>query len=513
MFSFSNVILDDIEQELETLNVKKANTFKNIPPKVLKESMSECSPFLLNIVNNSITNSKFPNELKLADVTPVFKKGETTNAKNYRPVSVLPVVSKVFERILQKQISSYFDQFLSPYLCGYRKGYNAQHALTAMIEKWKRVLDRNGYSGAILMDLSKAFDTLNHDLLLAKLHAYGFDKTALSLVKSYLTNRWQRTKINSDFSSWSELLLGVPQGSILGPLLFNIYINDLFFINEDVDVCNFADDTTFYACDKDLNSVLLRLEHDSLLAIEWFKDNYMKLNEDKCHLILSGFKYQQHYVTLLGTKLCESKSEKLLGINIDNALRFDNHVLELCQKAGRKLSALNRISKYLSLSKKKLLFKSFITSQFSYCPLVWMFHGKCLNKKINNLHERALRIVYNDDKSTFSELLNIDRSVSIHHRNIRLLALEVYKFTKGFSPPVVNEIFEKRNYVGPSLRSQSNLKLPKINSESKGKSSMRYLGTLIWNIVPSHIKNSQSINEFKNRIKTWIPEKCPCKLC
>ena len=101
-----------------------------------------------------------------------------------------------------------------------------------------------------------------------------------------------------------------------------------------------------------------------------------------------------------------------------------------------------------------------------------------------------MRIVYNDDKSTFSELLNIDGSVSIHHRNIRLLALEVYKFTKGFSPPVVNEIFEKRNYVGPSLRSQSNLKLPKINSESKGKSSMRYLGTLIWNIVPSHIKNS-----------------------
>ena len=364
------------------------------------------------------------------------------------------------------------------------------------------------------MDPSKAFDTLNHDLLLAKLHAYGFDKPALSLVKSYLTNRWQRTKINNEFSSWSELLLGVPQGSILGPLLFIIYINDLFFINEDVDVCNFADDTTFYACDQDLNSLLLRLEHDSLLAIEWFQDNYMKLNEDKCHLILSGFKHQQHFVTLGGdTKIYESSNERLLGINIDNDLQFNNHALELCKKAGSKLSALARISSYMSLSKRRLLFKSFMQSQLSYCPLVWMFHNRNLNRKINNLHERALRIVYNDDKSTFSELLQMDGSLSIHQRNIRLLALEVYKFTKGFSPAVVNEIFVNRKYDGPNLRSQVELKVPKISSISKGKSSLRYLGPMIWNILPNHIKNSESVKEFKNRIKNWIPENCPCILC
>ena len=142
------------------------------------------------------------------------------------------------------------------------------------------------------MDLSKAFDTMNHDLLIAKLHVYGFDKTSLKLIFSYLNNRWHRTKINQNFSSWEELFQGVPQGSVFGPLLFNIYLNDLFYFTESTEVCNFADDTTFFACDEDLNSLMKRLEHDSLLAIEWFQNNNMKLNQDKCHLLVSGYEHE-----------------------------------------------------------------------------------------------------------------------------------------------------------------------------------------------------------------------------
>ena len=146
---------------------------------------------------------------------------------------------------MQKQINDYISNFLSPYLCGYRKGFSTQLALLSLIEKWKKALDNKGFGGSVSMDLSKAFDTINHDLLIAKLHAYGFDKNSLKLLLSYLKNRWHRTRINQNFSSWEELLQGVPQGSVLRPLLFNIYLNDLFYLTGSIEVRNFADDNAF----------------------------------------------------------------------------------------------------------------------------------------------------------------------------------------------------------------------------------------------------------------------------
>ena len=164
---------------------------------------------------------------------------------------------------------------MSPYLCGYRKIFSTQQALLSLIEKSKSVLDKKRYGGAVLMDLSKAFNTLNHDLLITKLNAYGFTRESFRLIKSYLTNRWQRTKVNTNFTSYSELLIGAPQGSVLGSLRFNIYINDLFHITEMTNTCNYADDTTFHACDSsDLESLIQRLEHDSVLAIYNHITNY-----------------------------------------------------------------------------------------------------------------------------------------------------------------------------------------------------------------------------------------------
>ena len=220
--------------------------------------------------------------------------------------------------------------------------------------------------------------------MIAKLHAYGFSCEALTLINNYLTNRQQRVKVNGSFSSWKSVARGVPQGSVLGPLLFNIYINDLLLFIQDSDICNYADDTTIYTCNKNLDNIVHRLENDSTIALKWFADNFLKLNADKCHLLVLGQRCDDPVTVRIGSaNFVNSYEEKLLGAQIDGKLSFDNHVSKLCQKASNdKLYALARISPYMDQRKLRTLMRAFITSQFQYGPLIWMFHGRQLNKKL-----------------------------------------------------------------------------------------------------------------------------------
>ena len=217
------------------------------------------------------------------------------------------------------------------------------------------------------MDLSKAFDTLNHELLIAKLHVYGFKPDALSLIYSYLSNRWQRTKINTSFSTWAELLSGVPQGSVLGPLHFNIFINDLFYIFDDINVCNHADYTSLYACDISLKILTDTLEYAANNAVVWFKYNYMKLNLGKCHLLICGDNEECILANIGSELVIESHHKTLLGVLIDSKLKFENHVKNLYKKAGKKLNALGSQCNILPFHKRRILMNSFFNSK---CLLV-----------------------------------------------------------------------------------------------------------------------------------------------
>ena len=517
-FCFSALTVADVEKEIKALDSKKASMSSSIPAKILKENSDIFSNPLTNIINNDISNSCFDGGLKLADLTPVHKGDETTNKKNYRNVSLLPVVSKIFEKLMQSQISIYTEKFLSPFLCGYRKGYSAQHALLSMLEKWRISLDKGGYGGGVLMDLSKAFDTLDHDLLIAKLYAYGFDKNSLRLIKSYLSDRWQRTKINSSYSSWSELLKGVPQGSVLGPLLFNLYINDLFFVIM-TDICNYADDTTPYSVDMSLEKLMTKLECAIKSALEWFRYNGMKLNGSKCHLLICGHKYESMICKVEDALVIETHLVKLLGIKIESQLTFNNHLEIVCRKASQKLNALSRLCAIIPFGKRKMLMQAFFNSQFSYSPLVWMFHSRRINRKIDNLHYRALRMVYLDEKSSFEELLRKDGSVTIHHRNLQFLATEMFKVDKGLAPIFMNDIFPRNtNSFAENVSSHTRSKPNYYNYSNPrtvnyGLETLRSFGPKLWNMIPKDLKNISTLTVFKRKIKKWIPQDCPCRLC
>ena len=479
--------------------------------KLIKENKDLFSHFIHHNFNNSLFSSSFPPVLKRADVLPVHKKKSKTDIENYRPISILPTLSKIYERCMYDQMYNYFNDIFSKYQCGFREGYSAQHCLLAMVEKWKESLDKGGLGGALLTDLSKAFDCIKHDLLIAKLAAYGFDKESLSFISQYLVGRTQRTKINNSYSSYSEIIYGVPQGSILGPLLFNIYICDLFFEELECDIASYADDTTPYAFDSDLHVILKRLENCSKKLLFWFKDNHLKANSDKCHLLVTTC--DPVSIKVNNSVINSTKEETLLGIKFDSHLSFDTHVANLCKKASQKLHALARISHYMNLDKRRCLMNAFITSHFNYCPLIWMFHSRKLNNRINRIHERALRLTYQDNRSSFNDLLEKDSSVTVHTKNLQVLATEIFKIQNNLAPPIMKEVLTMNDPAYYFRSESSHFKQRNFKTTKYGLQSISYLAPRIWDLIPTNIKKSKTLQEFKTQIKSWYPDQCPCRLC
>ena len=236
----------------------------------------------------------------------------------------------------------------------------------------------------------------------------------------------------------------------------------------------------------------------------------MKANAGKCYLLVSSDERCTAKIEDFSIK--NSTEEKLLGVKFDSNLSFESHITSLCKKVSQKLHAVARISHYMDLNKRRKQMIAFITSQFSYCPLIWMFHSRHLNNKINWIHERALGLVYQNNLS-FSELLDLDNSVTVLQKNLQVLVKKIYKVKHGIAPEIMKDIFELQN-PSHNLRSSCNqFKRENIKTAHYALQSVRYLGPKIWELVPNNIKYSNSLSKFKKLIKSWKPEACPCRLC
>ena len=233
---------------------------------------------------------------------------------------------------------------------------------------------------------------------------------------------------------------GVPQGLILGPLLFNVNMCGMFFEKYECNIVSYADDNTPHTCDSDLYTVLNKLKICTDSLFTWFKENHMKPNGDKCHLLVTIEKSVS--INIDGSNVENKKEQKLLGMKFDSSLSFKDHITSLCKKASQKLHALARIVNYMDLPKRRVLMKAFITSQFSYCPLTWMSRSRTLNNRINNICERPLRLTYKDTQSSFKEIFKKDHSVTVHHKILQILVTEIFKVKNDLAPDVMKDVFE-----------------------------------------------------------------------
>ena len=378
-FSIPNLSEVFVFEQLTHLDESKACGLDNINAHVLKISAPIISKSLTQILNKCVTACIFPNEWKISKVIPLHKSGKKDSVNNYRPISILPTLSKILERHIHNCISEYLSEFnlIHDSQSGFRKLHSCETALVHLTESWRNSIDDGKLVGCVMLDFRKAFDMIDHNLLIQKLGVYKFHTTALNLFKSYLFGRQQIVKLSGKISNPQFISTGVPQGSILGPLLFIMYLNDLALSIQHCSVTKFADDATISICSKSVNEIECSF-HDTLKNIEmWCSSNHMLLNPDKSKFLLLGsrhnlrtlnnFSNKRMSITLSGIPLQQTKCIKLLGIYINETLTWQDHIDNICAKISKLLGILRKFQNYLDLKTRKLFYHSYILPHMDYC--------------------------------------------------------------------------------------------------------------------------------------------------
>lgn len=499
---------------IKKLDSTKATGLDGISAKILKLSVDIIAPSLVNIINLSIHNGQFPDTLKEAKILPIHKGGPKSDPSNYRPISILPTISKIIEKHVTKHMFGFLNKHkvLHKAQSGFRKKHSCNTALINLLDKWLKNIDKGDVVGAIFFDLRKAFDVVNHDILLKKLIYHKFDAQSLNWIKSYLSNRKQHIVHKNIKSTSQTVKSGVPQGSVLGPVLFLLFINDLPLYTNEIDVDIYADDTTVHASDKRQDIVEIKLFRGATGFNIWCIENDMFINLKKTLCMLLGTRQKLLQVDkiklILENEIIEMvDSHKLLGLIIDKHLSWDKQIDAVCLNITRKISLLKLLSKYIDKTSMNTYYNSYILPIFDFGCLIW---GRCSRGNILRmlkLQKRASRIILNADIMTpsrrmFNELkwLPFPQRVQYH------TCIMVYKGLNDLAPDYINDLFIKTSEVhNRNLRSNDNaqLRVPQTRNNMY-ENSFAVSAAKHWNNLPTNIRNSDSLNHFKSTLKIHL---------
>ena len=515
-FSIPNIEKQTVLKYLSNLDVSKATGTDNIGPRLLRLAAPYIAEDIAFICNHSINNSTFPNQWKMAKVSPLYKSGPHDDVNNYRPISILPVLSKVLEKHVHDCLSNFLREhcLLHKTQSGFRSHHSCETALIHMIDSWLDAMDNGKMIGVVLVDFKKAFDLVDHQILLSKLELYGLNNEALLWFNTYLTHRQQQVSVNSSRSDFEPVSCGVPQGSILGPLLFLLFINDLPLYTDTVSTDMYADDTTLY----DIQHSQEVIEQNLQIALNqlhiWCKNNGMLLNASKTKVMLVTTNQKRQRLNNANLKLNyvdESlqtvSSDKILGVFVDNNLMWSDHVKHLTKKISSNIWLLSKLKHFLSQAHRVQFYKSYIQPHIDFCNIVWGNTCESNKLKIFRLQKRACRIIldYNVDDS--QEAMCSLKILSIYDRLFLRKAKFMFKVYNDLTPTYISENFSVRNEVNTSVilrSSASGCFVPPKPKKECFKHSMRYSGCLIWNSLPNEVKCAQTLENFHCRCLKWL---------
>lgn len=476
--------------------------YDDVNMKIIKECNNVMSPFLTFIINKCFAEGCFPKQLQVAKIIPIYKKGEKSKHCNYRPISILPSISKIFEKIFATRLTDYFNEYSLFTSCqyGFRPKYSTDLAIYNLCQSIYDTLDRKSKQITVFCDLTKAFDTISHNILLKKLVSYGIRGKANDFIRSYLSSRMQYTVYNDASSSYKQIKSGVPQGSILGPLLFLIYVNDLVYASDKLKFLLFADDTTVYIQGQSIPEMVDILNDELIKISDWLISNKLTFNPSKTFFMISSYTNINDLnvnIRLKNNALKRISSIKFLGVTIDDKLTWKPHLQLLCNKISQITGTLYRIRNWVTLDCLKLIYYSTAYQYLIYCSSIWGGAYSTLVEKLFVAQKKLMRIMFH--KSRFD---HTDPIFCAHNilKVPDLIALQTCIFVFKSLNIYPNNNTYKLLSQNVNSRRPNDLRVPLCRTVHAQR-SVSVRGVTIWNDLPQQTKVLMSFYSFKNNIK------------
>ena len=510
-----NTSVEEVLKLISLLKLSKAPGMDGISNYIIKITADIIAPILTTLFNDCQKKGIFPDPLKIAKIVPIHKGGPKDNPTNYRPISLLPQIGKIFEKILEKRIVKFCNKYniITSHQFGFRKGFSTELAVLKIKSILLKNLDQKKHTCTIFLDLAKAFDSVDHNILLKKLEKYGIRGTPLKLIRSYLSGRQHLVRVGNSESELRILDIGVPQGSVLGPLLFLLFINDLPNCSK-FKVLLFADDTclslesnNFKQLQKEANKELKKINR-------WLTINKLTLNISKSKFMIvkrhTKDNIENVQLKINGKKLERCSSYKYLGIYIDEKLEWKTHVKYVCEKVGRASGMLARLRYCVNRDLLKEVYYALVSSHLSYCNIVWGKASKGVLKPLVQLHEKIIRIMSfcpygtHETAHIFADM-NI---LNINQINTLEKAKFIYKHQNNKLPSSFDDYFHNVNEINNRISRNSatgNINIyPTVGRTCYGHKLLQNEGASIWNSIPNVIRNCETVKTFAKNMKTHL---------